>query len=362
VRSHGHTYQFKSNAIDSLNIQSIGTPSAPAYTATFTSKANVTDITDPLNPIALGGNKALQVTMTDRGEPGSSDTIAVSLNDPGGGLLFSSNWNGTKSVEQYLGGGNLQVRPAQFLAGTAGPGAPAGTTINAAQVQSLVPAAIERWAEAGAPPSALAALAAESYVVDDLPAGELGWQNGNTIAIDADASGYGWFVDSTPNSDTEFGLASANSPAQGRVDLLTVLMHEMGHVLGSYEDSDDANTVMSQELPVGVRRAPATVTGSGADIGSVSATPVGLPSPMTPIATTTTLVTGSALPLGHSRVIAGTPRHRRVTNQGIYVNGSQNGSALVARASHGRGDAALFDQALELAAKHGAGRGRRRPS
>ncbi|HEV8158637.1 MAG TPA: hypothetical protein VGP58_06380 [Pyrinomonadaceae bacterium] len=48
--------------------------------------------------------------MTDRGEPGGSDSIAVTLWDRNGGLWFASKWDGVKTVEQTLGGGNLQVR------------------------------------------------------------------------------------------------------------------------------------------------------------------------------------------------------------------------------------------------------------
>jgi len=103
-----HVYQIKSNATDSLNITS---PSAGVYKASFTAKATVTDITNPLAPVSLGGNKNLQIMITDNGEPGSADTIAIMLTDSGGGLLFSSMWNGTTALEQLLGGGNLQVRP-----------------------------------------------------------------------------------------------------------------------------------------------------------------------------------------------------------------------------------------------------------
>lgn len=76
--------------------------------ANFISKANLTDITDPNNPISLGGNLTSQLQMTDKGEPGASNTISFTLWD-GSTLLFSSNWNGTRTVEQLLGGGNLVV-------------------------------------------------------------------------------------------------------------------------------------------------------------------------------------------------------------------------------------------------------------
>ena len=76
----------------------------------FTAKANLTDITNPLAPISLGGGHSFQMKMTDRGEPGSSDTIGMALYANGSGaLLFSSNWSGTNTIEQLLGGGNLLV-------------------------------------------------------------------------------------------------------------------------------------------------------------------------------------------------------------------------------------------------------------
>jgi hypothetical protein len=72
------------------------------------SKANLTDVTNPLGQVTVGGNLTLQVTMTDKGEPGLSDTIGVTLWD-GSKLLFSSHWKGSKTVEQLLAGGNLVV-------------------------------------------------------------------------------------------------------------------------------------------------------------------------------------------------------------------------------------------------------------
>jgi hypothetical protein len=116
-RMGGHTYQIKSTAIDSLGIAlktsngkaCSGPPSSTCFgVADFRSKANLTDVTNPLAPVSLGGNLTLQVTMTDKGEPGSSDTIGVTLWD-GNKLLFSSEWKGSKTVEQILRGGNLVV-------------------------------------------------------------------------------------------------------------------------------------------------------------------------------------------------------------------------------------------------------------
>ena len=101
-------YQIKSTSIDSLTIT---TTSPSTGTGQFVSKANITDITDSLHPIAIGGGYQLQITVTDNGEPGSSDKVAVTLLD-GSTLLFSTNWSGAppKTVEQTITGGNLQAR------------------------------------------------------------------------------------------------------------------------------------------------------------------------------------------------------------------------------------------------------------
>jgi hypothetical protein len=105
VNSGGHTYQIKSTAINSMVVKN-GDPS----TATFSGKGVVVDITNPLAPISVEGNALIQITITDNGEPGSADTIGVTIWNKQGALWFSSNWTGLKTTEQLLGGGNLQVR------------------------------------------------------------------------------------------------------------------------------------------------------------------------------------------------------------------------------------------------------------
>jgi MBG domain/MBG domain (YGX type) len=110
VRNGGRVYQIKGNSMTSLSVSqcSNATLTNPC-TATFNGKASIQDITDPLNVISIDGNATLQVTMTDKGDPGSSDKIGITVWDKKGGLWFSSNWDGTKTVEQALGGGNLVV-------------------------------------------------------------------------------------------------------------------------------------------------------------------------------------------------------------------------------------------------------------
>jgi hypothetical protein len=60
----------------------------------------------------------------------------------------------------------------------------------------------------------------------------LGQQQGHTITLDINAAGWGWFVDPTPRDDSEITTAG-NQGEQHHMDLLTVLEHELGHILGS---------------------------------------------------------------------------------------------------------------------------------
>lgn len=82
----------------------------------------------------------------------------------------------------------------------------------------------------------------------------------NTIYLDINAAGWGWFVDQTPLLNEEFdattiaGLfeASLFSSAEGQIDLLTVLMHELNHLLG--HDHDES--LMESTLEPGERVLP----------------------------------------------------------------------------------------------------------
>ena len=109
-----HVYQVKGNSMTSLTVNSTALPP----TAVFNGKANITDITNPASPLSLGGNSTLQVSMTDAGEPGTSDKIGIVVYNNSGGIWFSSNWDGIKTVQQTLGGGNLLVHSSSNVGGS----------------------------------------------------------------------------------------------------------------------------------------------------------------------------------------------------------------------------------------------------
>jgi PKD repeat protein/DNA/RNA endonuclease G (NUC1) len=90
-----------------------------------------------------------------------------------------------------------------------------------------------------------------SFEITDLPTGQLaeasitghdsfGHPNSGTLTLDIDGNGLGWFIDSTPWENSEFTQsltssafkATQGSAAFGRYDLLTTILHEMGHLAG----------------------------------------------------------------------------------------------------------------------------------
>jgi hypothetical protein len=109
--------------------------------------------------------------------------------------------------------------------------------------------ALNRWQAAGLSATQLGALRSVNVRIADLGGSYLGLQSGHTLLIDDNAAGWGWFIDPTPRDDREF-TTPGDQGEQNRMDLLTVLMHEMGHALGLGHDD---HGVMQETLAAGVR-------------------------------------------------------------------------------------------------------------
>ncbi|TVS20962.1 MAG: hypothetical protein EA424_01310, partial [Planctomycetaceae bacterium] len=130
--------------------------------------------------------------------------------------------------------------------------------LSEADLQWIVDAAIPQLAEAIGWDANAHPLESVTFQIADLPGTLLGQTLGTTILIDRNAAGFGWFVDRTPWDNEEYSglsatgglLAVPGSPADQRMDLLTVVMHELGHVLG-YEHNDTG--LMQPTLAPGVR-------------------------------------------------------------------------------------------------------------
>ncbi|MGY3658239.1 hypothetical protein [Bradyrhizobium sp. USDA 376] len=157
----------------------------------------------------------------------------------------------------YAGGGTPQV------AALAAPPATDVAVVTADQLTAIVAAAKQAWTAALGPADPrLSILDQVTVLIADLPDQMLGATTGSTIVLDAEAAGWGWFVDPTPGDNREFAIrlsnevleAASSSPAAGHMDLLTTLVHEMGNAMGMPEDLGD--DVAGMTLRAGERRLP----------------------------------------------------------------------------------------------------------
>jgi hypothetical protein len=156
--------------------------------------------------------------------------------------------------------GRFPVGAAEFAAGGAALET-TGTPLTDAELAATVAAALQRLQSAGADPTLVGRLASAQFTVGQLAGGLLGWTDAthNRVVIDIQAAGYGWFVDPTPGSDEEFsgGRALPGTSAAGREDLLTVVLHEMGHLAGWADVDGSPGNLMAATLASGVRRTQA---------------------------------------------------------------------------------------------------------
>ena len=134
--------------------------------------------------------------------------------------------------------------PTPLLAAAGGVASSSGATgdhdLDTAELAGIVQAAIVRWADTGLTDAQLAELAGFRFEIADLGGSYLGLSLPGLVLIDSDADEHGWFIDATPFDDAEFGHAlsatqlqtDASGAPAGQMDLLTLVMHEIGHALG----------------------------------------------------------------------------------------------------------------------------------
>ncbi|MCP1829481.1 putative thioesterase [Bradyrhizobium sp. USDA 4532] len=215
---------------------------------------------------------------------GSTDTAAISA------YVLAHNTVTTAPTISVTAGSTNGFGSSPLIAADGGVQAaiatPGETHLTQSQLDSVVSAAITQWAKAGVDADQLAALHAVTFSVADLAGQVVGLESAGHITIDADAAGHGWFVDSTPFDNFEFTHAlnasgsdlqtDSSTAAAGHLDLLTAVVHELGHVLGlpDLTSSSDVNDLMYISLADGERRLPIAADVTQANVGSAKAMPM----------------------------------------------------------------------------------------
>ena len=149
---------------------------------------------------------AVQIRILgDRTREGD-ETFTLELSGPVGAVIA----DGVGTVTIYDDDG------ARLLASTMGANGSAGN-LSDAELAVVLDAAIAAWIAAGADLAALSGITVELATLDGVILAE---ESRGHLRIDVDAAGWGWHLD--PGS----------AVPGDRIDLLSVLLHEIGHVLG----------------------------------------------------------------------------------------------------------------------------------
>ena len=171
-----------------------------------------------------------------------------------GGTTFDPITNRLYVTQQFIGDGITHIVQvfdlgiARQLRSTEGElvGSTAPTVTQAAAAPILA-AAVQIWGLTSLTPIEAARLPLMTIAISNLPGDRLASISGNTIIVDSNAAGRGWFVDPTPLGDTEYvnEVATTGGAADNKVDLLTAILHELGHSIGR---DHDLNGIMGGSL------------------------------------------------------------------------------------------------------------------
>jgi hypothetical protein len=177
----------------------------------------------------------------------TGDTITVQLSDDADGYVLADalRLNVPDPLPLHLDGNEAE--------------APGAVPVSNKSAQTVLSQAIASWQSTGLTDEQTSRLAEVNVIVAELPETTLGLASryGTTIWVDTNAAGHGWMYE----GQRAMGEGQiVDAPA---IDLVTVLAHEVGHILGlaDLDPLDHAGHVMASHLPTGTRRLPGTVGG-----------------------------------------------------------------------------------------------------
>jgi hypothetical protein len=182
--------------------------------------------------------------------PGS-DSVALTVSGLSAGqrvVATATDANGNTSEFSS----SITVAEALLAPSAADLEASSATALDETALATVVWQAVAAWESLGLDAARVAMLQSLSFEIADLPGRYLGWATPDRIVLDIDAAGYGWYIagDEGRVSD-EFEISDSRT----QMDLLTAVLHEMGHLLG-LADLDEEDALMSGILQPGTRQLP----------------------------------------------------------------------------------------------------------
>jgi hypothetical protein len=197
----------------------------------------------------------------------------------GSGAVNSKDLSETISANGDAAGTTALQNFPQFQLFVGGPATGQSATVT--QAQALLPEAIAGWRAARLDASGVRRLEGVKIQVGNLGTSILGLESANVITINQTAAGFDWYTGAGAGTLQALGsvgpdgerMAALGSPAAHEVDLLTVLEHELGHVIG-LSDNNQAGDLVDITLGAGVRRAPSsTDLAAGSDLSTAVSVP-----------------------------------------------------------------------------------------
>lgn len=258
----------KVNPITMARIDTVGAydPASAFFFLKNTNAAGAADIVFQFGPTGLGWNPVVGDWTGQRSGTTNAPITTIGAIEPSTSFFFlrNSNSNGPADIQFVYGPtGSFGSPPPELAKGSAADNA-ATAKLSQDDLQLIVANALVRWSNVGLTTAQVNSLSTTKFVISDLSGQTLGLAATGTVFIDDNAAGFGWYVDPTPQSDLDdfspssAGLfqAIANGPASNKMDLLTVVLHEMGHELGLSDVGSplDLGNVMADSLAAGLRR------------------------------------------------------------------------------------------------------------
>jgi hypothetical protein len=165
-------------------------------------------------------SKTITITIAADKKVEPAEAFTVTLSNATGATITTA--SGTVNILDNDGA----------LFATAAGASASAQPLTEADAVNLLAVVVRKWIDAGATADQFAGL---TIRVADLPGTQLGETLGRTITLDIDAAGWGWAL-------------SPLSLTADRMDLASVLAHELGHVLGLEHDD---HGVMEEMLAPG---------------------------------------------------------------------------------------------------------------